>query len=107
MSLEISTQDNVCTLKIVEELTIFQVGEYHQQLISECNFKQQILLDCSTIEDVDTAGIQLILSMEKQFNEAGGQVLLLASSPVMDEGLQVFNLQNHFKATQENEKGES
>jgi len=101
MSIEISTEKNVCSLKIIGDLTIFQMSEYHQLLVSEGIFKDQLELDFSLLEEVDTAGIQLILSLEKEVNKAGGKVTIIAKNSVLDEGLAVLNLLQHFKFSTE------
>ena len=70
MPVEINNDGDSCLLKITEDLTIFHVAEYHEKMIAECNFKGQVSVDLAEIEDADTAGVQLILSLKKKVDEA-------------------------------------
>lgn len=101
MTLAINNQGGSCTIQLTEDLTIFEVSQYHQTLLSECNFKDKITLDFSHLEDIDTAGLQLVLSLEKQVKQAGGQVFLQASNPEINKQLEIFNLLQNFKPLEE------
>ena len=101
MTLSISNHNNTCTVEMTEDLTIYEVGKYQTKLLAECDFNGQFKLDFSKLEDIDTAGVQLILSLDKQVKAAGGNILFLSTSPEMSKVLELFNLSEHFKSTDE------
>lgn len=54
------------TIKVDRELTVYNVEEVMEQLKGYVKGrKKDLLLDLSEIEDIDTAGLQLLVSLQK------------------------------------------
>ncbi|TDX47827.1 STAS domain-containing protein [Orenia marismortui] len=55
------------TLELPEELTIFTIYPFKEEVISKLEEKKNLIFDCYQVERLDAAGIQLLLSLEKTF----------------------------------------
>lgn len=54
------------TVKVERELTVYNVEEVMEELKGFAKGrKKELLLDLSEIEDIDTAGLQLLVSLQK------------------------------------------
>ncbi|MCB1849763.1 MAG: STAS domain-containing protein [Gammaproteobacteria bacterium] len=99
MSLHITNDEGRCQVAIVGGLTLYQVADYKHQLLSECEWASQLVLDMSRVEELDTSGVQLLLAWQKQLRSAGGELSVSAIAEPAAQVLDVFNLGDNFKPT--------
>ena len=96
MSLTITQSDGFCTLKLEGALAIFRIAEFHKQLLEECQDRQVVVLDLHDTDELDTAGIQLLLSLEKQLKKNAGSLSLVGMNEQVSKTLEIYNLLTHF-----------
>ncbi|MCB1903359.1 MAG: STAS domain-containing protein, partial [Gammaproteobacteria bacterium] len=63
----------------------------HSQLLAECQDAQNVTFDLSDVNEVDTAGVQLLISLQKQLNSVDGNLLLAGQSEQLLNTLNAFN----------------
>lgn len=63
MHIDCEHQGETLVMKLEGELSVVNVGQAHRQVVSEMADSQDVLLDLAGLEDSDTAGIQLLLSV--------------------------------------------
>lgn len=93
-------QHNSCTrLKITGDLTIAAAAAQHAALAGFLAQELDVALDLSVVHACDTAGLQLIYSLEKSVRQRKGQLQILAVSLEVQElatelGLQLQRANN-------------
>jgi anti-sigma B factor antagonist len=97
--LVIENTNDINTLKVTGDLTIYHVANFHGILCAHGDFKGDVELDCSECEEMDTAGIQLVLALEKEVKEKGGEFRFEQASDECKEVLSLYNLAEHFNLT--------
>lgn len=97
MTINISNSSEGQKIVIDDELTIFKVAEYQQTLLEYPDFKKSVSLDLSAVEEVDTAGLQLLLSLLKHLDDLDCEIAEVSTNAVVDQGLELFNLHNFFQ----------
>lgn len=78
------------------ELTIYTAAECKKVLDASFEQSQDIELDLSAIESIDSAGLQLLVLAKKEAAARGKQFLLAHSNPVVTEALELSGLCSYF-----------
>lgn len=92
-SCEVQSQGGVVTVQLSGELSIYSASPLFQEHISGLDFSSSLLLDLSGVEEMDTAGMQIILVILARADRDGKGCEVLATSPSVDRYLDLFNLQ--------------
>lgn len=100
MAMNITKLDGACSIRLDGDLTIFQIADFHSQLLAECQDAQNVTFDLSDVNEVDTAGVQLLISLQKQLNSVDGNLLLAGQSEQLLNTLNAFNLSGYFESTE-------
>jgi anti-sigma B factor antagonist len=103
MTINITINKDHCTIKIDGDLTIVQISEYHQQLVDKCLSVTSATVELSDNTELDTAGIQLLISLQQQFQSAGGDLTVRTTGEPSIKVIDLFNLSSQFNSA---EKGE-
>ncbi|WP_286269768.1 STAS domain-containing protein [Thalassotalea hakodatensis] len=74
------------------ELTIYSVMDIYQEYFKALKFKSLVVLKLAKIEEIDTAGMQLILSLVKTTIEEGKNFQISSTSSAIQDFCQLFNL---------------
>ncbi|MGC9402768.1 STAS domain-containing protein [Vibrio genomosp. F10] len=77
-----------------QELTIYEVNEVHQDLLDLIETNELIQLDASQVEELDTAGFQLLIWFSKYSQEVNSIPPLCRSGHVVLEYVRTLNVQN-------------
>lgn len=85
------------TLQLTSELTIYTVAELHPQWLAwladtATPGTEAVAVDISAVNEVDAAGLQLLLSMTRLLKARGLRVELLGASHVLRTGLAALGL---------------
>lgn len=74
----ISSNENLqeCELSIDEELTIYVALPYKEELTNYLAAHQSFDIDLSLIEEIDSAGIQLLLSFRNKIQSLGHRLII-------------------------------
>lgn len=74
------------------ELNIYSVMDTYQAHLKEITYKPTVIFKLAKIEEVDTAGIQLLLSIIKSVLAEGGQFQISSTSHALRDYCELFNL---------------
>ncbi len=82
-------------LCLTGSLTIYEVGEAHTTLLSMLATPEArpCLLDLEALEDLDTAGAQLLLATQRHFETAGGSLKVQGPAAAVTEVLELLRLE--------------
>ncbi|KJV07223.1 STAS domain-containing protein [Methylocucumis oryzae] len=92
MTTNVQCNEGICLLKLGNELTIYNVAEYKQQLETGWQQNQELHLDLSDVLEIDSAGVQLLLWLKK----TAGSLKLVHHSKAVIEVFELLNLTAHF-----------
>jgi anti-sigma B factor antagonist len=79
------------------ELTIYSVAQAKQALFSDYeNFVSPIALDLQSVSEIDTAGLQLLLFMQKTLSNDNKKIHIVKSNEHVDAILKNLDVANYF-----------
>jgi anti-sigma B factor antagonist len=85
------------SLSVEGELTIYSVNQAKQEMLHDySNFSGQVALDLHKVSELDTAGVQLLLFLEKFLQGLDKKLYLVKSNSHVDEILDVLGIAAHF-----------
>jgi len=95
MPLTQSTRDGHLLLVVSGGFTIFQAAEYKPQLLGVLDNADDVLeLDLSACDELDTAGLQLLLLLRREATAQYKQLLLGGAGPAVKNLLDMLQLQD-------------
>ncbi|PMK05138.1 STAS domain-containing protein [Vibrio sp. 10N.261.55.A7] len=77
-----------------QELTIYEVGDVHRELIAIIESDHLVQLDASEVEELDTAGFQLLLWFSKFSKHYHKFPPFSSLSPSVSDYIQMLHLEN-------------
>ena len=81
------------TLRLSGECTIYHAASAKDALLGDSKgFDKTVQLHLEQISEIDTAGVQLLLMLQKCVQQAGGTLRLQSSNATVDQVLRIFNL---------------
>ena len=86
-------------LRITGELTIYHAAEAKAYLAGELASDPDLEVDLAEVEELDTAGAQLLLWLKREGKARGVAIPFLHHSPAVLEVLDQLNLAGHFGDT--------
>jgi anti-anti-sigma factor len=84
--------DGQPAIKLTGALTIYTVAEARKEIPSRLNKHKAQVLDLSGIEELDTAGVQLLFWLKRDGASRGSGVTLVHHSPTVVEVLDLMKL---------------
>jgi len=100
-----SQRDAHLLLLIGGSFTIFEVAYYKPQLLAALEqAEHELELDLSGVEEIDTAGLQLLLLTRQEALRYGKQCLFSNASAAVQKVLDLLHLQADFLNTPETEQ---
>jgi anti-anti-sigma factor len=87
--IETGTHDGAPCLRLTGELTIYAVAEARARLGEALDQGPGLLLNLAGVEELDTAGLQLLVWLKQEARRRGRTLTLSAHSPAV---LEVFDL---------------
>lgn len=99
--LKITEQDGVCIVefedrKILEELSITQIGEELSRLV-ERKDGIRLLLNFRNVEHMSSAALGMLITLKKQVEDRGGRLMLCHISPQIFEVFRITQLYKLFE----------
>lgn len=92
MPLHYETQDDTAQVHIDGELTIYTAAELTAQWLPHLGATPRMALDLSQITEMDGAGLQLLLMVQREASRAGTELTLTGQSKAVTETLALCNL---------------
>jgi anti-anti-sigma factor len=87
--IELSAQEGEPALRLTGELTIYSVAEARDQLSSALEQNPVLHLNLAAVEELDTAGVQLLAWLKQEARRRGRTLVYTGHSPAVVE---VFDL---------------
>ena len=87
--LQPTTHEGQASLRLDGELNIYSATEARDQLSAALDAQSALLLNLSGLEELDTAGVQLLVWLKQEAQRRGKLLSLFAHSPAVVE---VFDL---------------
>lgn len=98
MEITLDTSATPARLTLTGELTIYAAGEAKNRLLAPLDAHDALDIDLSAIEEIDSAGLQLLLLARQHAAAAGKPLGLVAPSQAVRELLELYNLAGFFAA---------
>lgn len=83
-------------LRLQGEVNIYRANELKQELLAPLASGTTLEVDLSGVTDLDTAGLQVLMLAKKNAQALGGELRLIAHSPVVVDVLELLNLSAWF-----------
>lgn len=83
-------------LKTASEMTIYHADRVKRQLLAALEGHPAVEIDLSGIEEIDSAGVQLLILVKRQALATGRSVRFVRHSPAVLEIFGLFNLSAFF-----------
>lgn len=88
---------NQILMKFDGELTIYSAMQSRDLIFQDQEaWPELIALDLHAVEELDTAGVQLLLLMDKLQRARGGRVVIDSSNEQVDRVLELLDITHHF-----------
>ncbi|MBI6855475.1 STAS domain-containing protein [Pseudomonas lijiangensis] len=80
------TQDTPTLMHVKGDLTIYEVRQAHELLMPLISPQAQAWqLDLSGVDEIDSAGVQLLLALQRELSLSGASATVSAASPSVME----------------------
>lgn len=86
----------LCKLAIDEELTIYTIEALKQGLSQEIDFYERFELNLADVEEVDSAGIQLLLAFSRELIRKEKVLKLTAVSSGVEKLMDQYGINDRF-----------
>lgn len=83
-------------LRIEGEMTIYRAAELKQTLLALLDAAGPLEIDLSSVTELDTAGVQLLIAAKKTAQAQQQELCLTAHSAAVLDVLEIFNLVSYF-----------
>jgi len=91
-------RNNSTEITISGELTIYCAKEFYQQYLQAIKLKALTILNLSGIDEIDTAGVQLLIMLFKEIDNQQSQCQINTISTALQEYSNIFRLEHYFTA---------
>lgn len=78
-----STKKGPAKIKVDGDLRINDVAELHAALLSNLSTGRKTVVDLKAVEDIDSAGMQLLMAMARSVADSGSQISLVVDQQVL------------------------
>ncbi len=89
-------RNNSTEITFSGELTIFCAMEVYQAHFQTIKLKPKVIFKLSSINEIDTAGIQILLMLFKEVSKQNSEYEVSSLSDVINDYIEIFNLSKHF-----------
>jgi anti-sigma B factor antagonist len=96
MTMKVKKQGGGCKITIEGEMTIYQAAELHEKFKKQLAACDSIEVDLQLVTEIDTAGLQILLALKREANEAGKAVTMIMHSEPVVEVFELLNIVHEF-----------
>ena len=100
-------RNNSTEITFSGELTIFEAMEIYQTHLQAIKLKPKVIIKLSSVNEIDTAGVQILLVLFKEITKQNGEYEVSKLSDVISDYVKLFKLDNYFKLSVSNEELQS
>lgn len=91
-----TTTEGAVHLILDGPMTIYNAGEIKAQLMSGLSTAKIVELDLSHVDEMDTAGFQLLVMAKRESHSLGCILRIVAHSPAVREVIDFYNMDAFF-----------
>ena len=99
MAIKVTSNDGNYTALIEDDMTIYEAVEQKAELLKtlkKLKKSEQMEVDLSNVNEMDTAGIQILLLLKRTAEKENKIMLLVAHSPASLDVIDRYNLATYF-----------
>jgi len=85
-----------CELTLAEEMTIYTISNLKQELSKNMDSYQTLALNLQNVEEIDSAGIQLLLALDKELSQKNKSLKLTSMSGAVNKLIESYGLSDRF-----------
>lgn len=93
--------DETRPIRLEGPLTIYNAADSKPVLLAQLSPPGRLALDLSAVDEIDCAGLQLLVLAREEARRAGGELILAECSEVVCEALALSGLASYFEPIQE------
>jgi anti-anti-sigma factor len=90
------TTTDSCLLDAGADMTIYSAADNLTEIKGYYSQFNHFELDLSAVEEIDSSGVQILLSLVKNAKKDGKQVVLSEISAAVKEVMDILNIRSHF-----------
>lgn len=79
------------------EMSIYSAKSIYQELEGLLNFEDKLLLDLNHVTELDSAGIQLMLLLQRESEKHNASIEIEKKSVVVNDLFKLFNIEKKFR----------
>ena len=91
---------DTCRIQLVGEATIYDAAELKERLVVELDRSLQLDLDLAQVHEIDTAGLQVLLLLQRECEQHSKTLHLVQPSQAVQNLISLFGLDNCFSMPQ-------
>ena len=95
MSVQVEKENGAVKFIIENNMTIFNASELKQTLLDALSEPTNIKLDLSQVNEIDSAGFQLLLMLKNESKKNNKEYQITACSSAVTSLLDLFNLKDN------------
>jgi len=92
-----SKKTGLCKLLVGNEMSIYQIEQIKHFINQELDNYKKFELNLSSVEEFDSAGVQLLLALRNELSREEKQLKLLEPSGVVTKLLECYAIAEHFE----------
>lgn len=96
MKVSAKTKNGICRLKVEGGMTIYTALELKTQLIRPLAKAREIEVDLSEVDEIDSAGMQLLILLKRETARQNAALRLTAHSASVTDVIDTLNLAAYF-----------
>jgi anti-sigma B factor antagonist len=96
MPASIELNNDLCRIRIQGEMTIYTALDLRQALVPCLDRAARVDIDLSEVNEMDSAGVQLLMLMKREMAGRGTSLMLTAHSQAVTDVIDTFNLAAFF-----------
>jgi anti-anti-sigma factor len=91
-----STKKGICRLRVEDDMTIYTAADLKQQLLPRLAKCKEMELDLSGVNEMDSAGLQLLVLLKREAKEKGIELRMTAHGPAVTSVIDTCNMAAYF-----------
>lgn len=89
-------KNGICRLAVEEGMTIYTAMNDRADLVSYVDEYQELYIDLSKVDEIDSAGVQILLALKRNVDINNKRLILTENSEQVTEVLKIFNVTDRF-----------
>lgn len=92
----IELHDDVCRIRIEGDMTVYNALDLKHELAPCLSKAPHLELDLSQVNEMDSAGLQLLILLKREATKRGMRLALISHSPAVTDVIDIFNMAGYF-----------